>query len=90
MLKITTESGSIYIIDKDKKLIKRIAENESTKRITSVWKKFEEIQNLEIGKKIIIFWNKSEKPLTNKNDMHKMQYLPLTVTTKIVSIIHLN
>lgn len=87
MLRFETETGSIYEVDRDNKLIRRVVGISSgSKRIGNdgSWKKYIDISELIVGHNAVIQWG-SDVELMSYYDDNTIVF-PLTTTSNIVSI----
>lgn len=85
MIKIITASGSIYYIDQENKIAKRIAEFGGTKLDSDgKWEEYDGLFPLElnIGARLRFFWMKVESKIIK--DAYYM-----TTTSRIVNIIEI-
>ncbi len=60
MFKVTSESGSVYEIDRERKLIRRLSGSHApTERqgADGEWKKYADMEGLSLGDRLLIIWN---------------------------------
>ena len=87
-MKFITMSGSIYEVDVSKKQIRRLIgiDNPTPRQgKDGEWKEYFAIDDIEIGKPVLIFWNPKTTPLLEGNPFSISA--PSTLTSNVIEII---
>lgn len=85
MITFKTETNSVYVVDEKEKLIMRKSgENSPTDRQgqDGVFKKYETISNIEVGKRVIIDWGGGEELFEGSPS----DATPVTLTSPVAEI----
>ncbi len=90
ILKITTETGSIYYLDLDNKLIMKIFGELTPRQQKDTWQKYKEIIYLE-DRRLLIKWHIEDQQLLSSTiNLNMDNAEPCTITSCIVSKKHID
>lgn len=83
---VVTESGSIYEIDAEQQLIRRVGSKyRDDQRATEDWRPYEAIYGPMVSQNMVIVWPDTVPPIGPDKDVVK-----LTTTSRVSSISHGN